>query len=112
MIPYLSVPVSPTHFHSRGQQLAALHVMEQWLHCKISWISKLLTSGVSSNETLRKLTSLQGHCNVNKMNTDKSVYRIRQIFTSSAGLDEEHLRLVLQQGTVRVVKGLKHPVQL
>lgn len=33
-------------------------------------------------------------------------------FTSSAGLDEKHLRLVLEQWTVRIVKSLKDPVQL
>lgn len=33
-------------------------------------------------------------------------------FTSSAGLDEKHLRLVLEQRTVWIVKSLKHPVQL
>lgn len=37
---------------------------------------------------------------------------VSESLTSSTGLDEKHLWLVLQQGTVRIVKGLKHPVQL
>lgn len=32
--------------------------------------------------------------------------------TSSAGLDEKHLGLVLEQRTMRIVKGLEHRVQL